>query len=59
MRYTDGTCSGDKVGHGALPVQAAEGKIKERIGRGPLDEASVRAVLSSKGERRERMGGPV
>ena len=28
--YTDGSCSGDKHGHGALPAQASGWEIKER-----------------------------
>ena len=30
MEYTDGSCCGDKVGHGALPVRASGWEIKER-----------------------------
>ena len=33
------------------------GKIKERRGGGPLDEASVRVAMSPKEERKEREGG--
>ena len=29
MRYIDGSCCGDKHGHGALPTQASGGEIKE------------------------------
>ena len=29
MGYTNGSCSGDEHGHGALPVQASGGEIKE------------------------------
>ena len=32
MGYTDGSCCEDKIRHGALPTQAAEGEIKERRG---------------------------
>ena len=55
MGYTNGSCCEDKIGHGALPAQAAEGKIKERR-RGPLEETGVRAVVSPKEERKEREG---
>ena len=55
MGYTDGSCCEDKIGHGALPARAVEGKIKERRG-GPLEEAGVRAVVSPKEERKEREG---
>ena len=54
MGYIDGSCYGDKVGHGVLPAQVNGWEIKERRGGGPLDEASMQAVVSSKGERRER-----
>ena len=56
MGYTDGSCCGDKVRHGALPMRAAEGEVKERRG-GPLDKAGVWAVVSPKEERKEREGG--
>ena len=52
MGYTDGSCCEDKIEHGALPVRAVEGEIKERRG-GPLNEADVWAVVSPKEERRE------
>ena len=62
MGYTDGSCCEDKLGHGALPARAVKGEIKERRG-GPLEEKSVRAVVSPKEERKERegemRGGPV
>ena len=29
MEYTDGSCRGDKHGHGALPAQASGWEIKE------------------------------
>jgi len=32
MGYTNGSCCGDKVGHGALPARAIEGRIRERGG---------------------------
>ena len=58
MGYTDGSCCEDKIGHDALPARA----VKERRG-GPLEEKSVRAVVSPKEERKERegemRGGPV
>jgi len=58
MGYTAGSCCGDKVGHGDLPVQVrgGGGGIKERR-EGSLDEGGVRAAMSPKEERRE--GGPV
>ena len=58
MGYIDGSCCGDKVGHGAPPAQATEGENKgEERGRGPLGEAGVRAVMFPKEERKEREGG--
>ena len=30
MGYTDGSCCGDKHGHGVLPAQASGWEIKER-----------------------------
>jgi len=30
MGYIDGSCYGDKVGHGVLPAQASVWKLKER-----------------------------
>ena len=41
-----------------LPARAAEEEIKESRG-GPLDEASVRAVVSPKEERKGRGNGGV
>ena len=52
MGYTAGSRCGDKVGHGALPVQVSGGGIKERR-ECSLDERGVQAALSLKEERRE------
>ena len=47
MGYTDGSCYGDKHGHGALPAHTSGWEIKERRG-GPLDELDVRATMFAK-----------
>ena len=57
MEYTDGSCHGDKHGHGALPAQVSGWEIKERRYEGALDEGGVQAVVSPKEESREGEGG--
>ena len=52
MGYTDGSRYGDKHSHGALTAQASGWEIKERGGGGPLDEASVRAVMLPREKRK-------
>ena len=54
MRYIDESCSGEKVGHSALPVRATEEKIESR--GGPLDETGVRAAVSPKDKTGEGKG---
>ena len=53
--YTNGSCCGDEVSHGALPAQASKGEIKKRR-EDSLDEGGVRAAVSPKEERREGEG---
>ena len=54
MGYTAGSRCGDTAGHGALLAQASGGGIKERR-EGSLDEGGVRAAMSPKEERKERV----
>ena len=57
MAYTDGRAVGINSAMVRFLHEWQRG-IKERRG-GPLDKAGVRAAVSPKEERRERMGGPV
>ena len=47
MGYTDGSCCGNKVSHGALPMGASGGRIRER-GGDLLGGKGVRVTVSPK-----------
>ena len=53
MRYTDGSCCGDKVGHGALPARADRGRIRKRGG----DSLSGEGVWATVSPKEEKEGG--
>jgi len=57
MGYTDGSCCGDKVGHGALPARAAEREDKERRGEGFARRGRRAAAVSPREEKERGRGG--
>jgi len=60
MEYTDGSCCGDKIGHGALPAQVSGWENKGEEIRGCARQGGVRATGSPKEEKGEgKKGGPV
>jgi len=55
--YTNGSCCGDKVGHGALPARVSRGRIRER-GGDSLRGEGVRAAVFQKKKKKRGKGGP-